>query len=60
MMETEQMLYTIQEAAQKLSTSKGFVRKLIRSGELMAVKQGTRFVRVRVDSLAAYIEENTG
>ena len=50
------MLYTVSEVAKLLKVNKNFVYKLIKEGELEAVKIGS--IKVRRDALDRYIENN--
>ena len=50
------MLYTVTEVAKLLKVNKNFVYKLIKDGELEAVKIGS--IKVRRDALDRYIENN--
>ena len=50
-------LLTVKEAAEFLKTSKVQIRKMIQSGDLLAVKVGREY-RVPLTSIRAYIESN--
>ena len=50
------MLYTVTEVAKLLKVNRNFVYKLIKDGELEAVKIGS--IKVRRDALDRYIENN--
>lgn len=51
-------LLTVKEAAQWLKTSRVQVRKMIQSGELLAVKVGREY-RIPVASVKEFIEQNS-
>ena len=50
------MLYTVTEVAKMLRVNRNHVYKLIKDGELEAVKIGS--IKVRRDALDRYIENN--
>ena len=50
------MLYTVSEVAKLLKVNRNFVYKLIKDGELEAVKIGS--IKVRRDALDRYVENN--
>lgn len=50
------MLYTVTEVAKLLKVNRNFVYKLIKDGELEAVKIGS--IKVRRDALDRYVENN--
>ena len=50
-------LLTVKEAAEFLKTSKVQIRKMIQSGDLLAVKVGREY-RVPLTSIREYIESN--
>ena len=50
------MLYTVTEVAKLLKVNKNFVYKLIKDGELEAVKIGS--IKVKQEALNDYIERN--
>ena len=50
------MLYTVTEVAKMLKVNRNFVYKLIKDGELEAVKIGS--IKVRKEALNRYIESN--
>ncbi|MBT7096686.1 helix-turn-helix domain-containing protein [Candidatus Poribacteria bacterium] len=52
----ETTLYTLDEAADRLSVSYWTVRRLIAGGELRAVRVSKRGVRVDSRDLAAYVD----
>ena len=52
-------LLTVKEAAALLKTSKVQVRKMIQSGDLLAVKVGREY-RIPTASIKEYIESNCG
>ncbi len=45
--ETWRVMLTVAEAADELAVTERFIRKLISTGQLRAVKVGTRIVRIR-------------
>jgi excisionase family DNA binding protein len=45
--EARRVMLTVAEAADELVVTERFIRKLISSGQLRAVKVGTRVVRIR-------------
>ena len=51
-------LLTVKEAAEWLKTSRVQVRKMIQSGELLAVKVGREY-RIPVASVKEFIEQNS-
>lgn len=51
-------LLTVKEAAQWLKTSRVQVRKMIQSGELLAVKVGREY-RIPIASVREFIEQNS-
>ena len=50
------MLYTVSEVAKLLKVNRNFVYKLIKDGELEAVKIGS--IKVRRDAIDRYVENN--
>ncbi len=50
-------LLTVKEAAALLKTSRVQVRKMIQSGELLAVKVGREY-RIPLESIREFIESN--
>lgn len=50
------MLYTVTEVAKMLKVNRNFVYKLIKDGELEAVRIGS--IKVRKEALNRYIENN--
>ncbi len=50
-------LLTVKEAAELLKTSRVQVRKMIQSGELLAVKVGREY-RIPLESIREFIESN--
>ena len=50
------MLYTVTEVAKMLKVNRNFVYKLIKDGELEAVKIGS--IKVKQEALNRYIESN--
>ena len=50
------MLYTVSEVAKLLKVNRNFVYKLIKDGELEAVKIGS--IKVKQEALNRYIESN--
>ena len=51
-------LLTVKEAAEWLKTSRVQVRKMIQSGELLAVKVGREY-RIPIASVREFIEQNS-
>lgn len=51
------MLYTVSEVAKLLKVNRNFVYKLIKNGELEAVKIGS--IKVKREALNRYIERMT-
>ena len=49
------MLYTVTEVAKLLKVNKNFVYKIIKNGELEAVKVGS--IKVREEALNRYVNE---
>lgn len=50
------MLYTVSEVSKMLKVNRNYVYKLIKNGELEAVKIGS--IKVRKDALNEYINRN--
>lgn len=50
------MLYTVSEVAKMLKVNRNFVYKIIKDGELEAVKIGS--IKIRREALNAYVERN--
>lgn len=50
------MLYTVSEVAKMLKVNRNFVYKLIKDGELEAVKIGS--IKIRREALDRYIQNN--
>ena len=50
------MLYTVAEVAKMLKVNRNFVYKIIKDGELEAVKIGS--IKVRRDALDRYVANN--
>lgn len=51
------MLYTVSEVSKMLKVNRNYVYKLIKNGELEAVKIGS--IKVKKDVLTKYINDNT-
>lgn len=52
-------LFTVQEVADFLKTTRQQVRKMIQNGQLSAVKVGREY-RITLSSLAEFIDEECG
>ena len=50
------MLYTVTEVAKMLKVNRNFVYKLIKDGELEAVKVGS--IKVKKEALTKYVNDN--
>ena len=50
---------TTEQAAKFLNMSEGYVRKLVRQGELPAIKRGRRYTRFRKNDLIAFLNRYT-
>lgn len=51
------MVFTVQETAQLLKTTRQQIRKMIQTGELPAVKVGREW-RIPADTLVAFLEDH--
>ena len=50
------MLYTVSEASKMLKVNRNYVYKLIKNGELEAVKIGS--IKIKKDVLTKYVNDN--
>lgn len=50
------MLYTVSEVSKMLKVNRNYVYKLIKNGELEAVKIGS--IKIRHDALTKYVNDN--
>lgn len=55
----ENELLTIEDVAKSLKVSEGHVYRLMRQGELPAIKRGRRFTRIRRSDLMAFLDRYT-
>ena len=51
------MLYTVSEVSKMLKVNRNYVYKLIKNGELEAVKIGS--IKIKKDVLTKYVNDNT-
>lgn len=59
-MPTTQEYFTVSEVADRLHVSERLVRRLIASGELRAVKIGSRVIRITDGDLAQFVRPAVG
>jgi excisionase family DNA binding protein len=52
----EDELLTIKEVAKALKVSEGHVYRLLKQGEISAIKRGRRFTRVQESDLTAFLQ----